>query len=158
MRWHKSRVAALSLLYLSSAGLLNMIDSGAEPVINLYAATELNAGSGGHFFAVAKINGSDIKIVIDTGASAVALPYEDAERAGLKPRLLDFTMPVATANGMTKAASITLKRVEINGVRVDNVQAMVLPKGALNITLVGMTFLSKLRGFSIEDGRLEMKN
>jgi aspartyl protease family protein len=158
MRWRRVRIAALSLLYLSSSGLLNIIGSEAEAVDRIYAATEIKSGGGGHYFATAQINGSSIKIVIDTGATAVAMPYEDAERAGLKPRLLNFTMPVSTANGMAKAAETTLDRVEINGVRVDNVRALVLPKGALNITLVGMSFLSKLRGFSVEDGKLVIKN
>jgi aspartyl protease family protein len=152
------RVALLSVLFLSSTGLMNIVRSGTERAEFLYAATELRAGNGGHFFAQAQINGNKVKIVIDTGASAVAMPYEDAEQAGLKPRLLDFSLPVATANGMVNAAEVTLKKVEINGVKVTDVRAMVLPKGALNITLVGMSFLSKLRGFSIEDGVLKIKN
>jgi aspartyl protease family protein len=88
----------------------------------------------------------------------VALSYEDAERVGLKPKNLTFDVGVSTANGIAKAARVLLREVEIDNVRVDDVEGLVLPKGAMRGTLLGMSFLSRLKSFSVEDGRLILKN
>jgi aspartyl protease family protein len=124
----------------------------------LYSMTELNAGENGHFITKADINNRGIRVLVDTGASAVALSFEDAERVGLKPGNLKYDVEVSTANGVVKAARVTLREVEIDSVRVNDVSGMVLPKGALNGTLLGMSFLARLRSFSIENGRLILKN
>jgi aspartyl protease family protein len=129
-----------------------------QPSITLMALTELKAGPMGHYLVKATINHSDIDVMVDTGASFVALSYEDAQRAGLRPNTLDFNVPVSTANGVVKAARVKLDRVEIDTVRVEDVDAMVLPSGALNGTLLGMSFLSKLDSFKSEDGILTLKN
>ena len=122
------------------------------------ALTELKAGSLGHYTARATINKSDIDVMVDTGATVVALSYEDAQSAGLHPNTLRFDVPVSTANGSVNAARTKLDRVEIDTVRVDDVDALVLPTGALNGTLLGMSFLSKLDSFKSEDGVLTLKN
>ncbi len=158
MRSRLSKVFALSVLYLSSAGLPGLHAAPEAPAYRLYAATELKAKTDGHFYAKAEINGSMITVVVDTGASAVAMPYKDADRAGLRPRSLNYNIPVATANGMIKAAEVTLRKVEINGVKVNDVRGLVMPEGALGVTLLGMSYLSRLQGFSIEDGVLKLKN
>lgn len=118
---------------------------------------EIRAGAHGHFFAEAEIDNTRIMVLIDTGASSVALSYEDAERVGLKPFALDFDLPVSTANGIVKAAAVTLRRVEIDNVLVRDVEGMVMPRGALGGTLLGMSFLSRLSGFRIADGTLYLE-
>lgn len=158
MRSRLSKVVALSVLYLSSAGMPGLYAAPETPTLGLYVATELKAKDDGHFYAKAEINGSSITVVVDTGASAVALPYGDADRAGLHPRNLNYNIPVSTANGVIKAAEVTLRKVEINGVKVNDVRGLVMPEGALGVTLLGMSYLSRLQGFSIEDGVLKLKN
>ena len=149
----------LSLLFTSSAGLPGFTENApTQPHYMLMALTELKAGSMGHYSARATINKADIDVMVDTGASVVALSYEDAQNAGLRPNTLDFTVPVSTANGSVKAARVKLDRVEIDTVRVDDVDALVLPQGALNGTLLGMSFLSKLSSFKSENGILTLKN
>ena len=120
--------------------------------------TELKANKGGHFVTAADINGSAITVLVDTGATMVALSYEDAGNAGLRPGSLDFNVPVSTANGMTQAAQVKIDRISIDGINVDDVEGMVLPEGALNGTLLGMSFLSRLASFKIEDGVLYLKD
>ena len=112
----------------------------------------------GHYTARATINKSDIDVIFDTGASVVALSYEDAQKDGLRPNTLDFKVPVSTANGVVMAARVILDRVGIDTVHVDNVDALVLPKGALHGTLLGMSFMSKLSSFKSENGILTLKN
>jgi aspartyl protease family protein len=149
----------LSLLLIGSAGLPGLNSQvDQKPQISIMALTELKAGVMGHYTAHAFINKTNIDVMVDTGASVVALSYEDADRAGLRPNTLDFKIPVSTANGTVNAARVKLDRVEIDTVHVDNVDALVLPEGALNGTLLGMSFLAKLSSFTSENGVLTLKN
>jgi len=120
--------------------------------------TEVKASRNGHFVVKARINGSTTRAIIDTGATVVAIPYGKARRMGLKPAFLKFNIPVWTANGKVMAARTTLRRVEINGVSVHDVEAMVLPKGALQDVLIGMSYLGKLRRYAVNDGKLRLVN
>ena len=122
------------------------------------SVAELKANDQGHFVTRAEINGRAVLVMIDTGATAVALSYEDAREAGLRPGSLDFNVPVGTANGITKAARIMLDRVEVDGVRVRDVEGLVLPEGAMQGSLLGMSYLSRLRSFKVEDGVLTLKD
>jgi clan AA aspartic protease (TIGR02281 family) len=121
-------------------------------------STELKADGRGHFVTDAEIDGTTVKVMVDTGASAVALSYEDADDAGLRPRTLDFDVPVSTANGVVNAARVSLRRVEVNGVEVRNVEGLILPEGVMRGTLLGMSFLSRLRSFKVEDGVLYLED
>ena len=137
----------------SLAGLRRSLDAPA-----LYSATELKADSSGHYFAEADINGTTIPVLIDTGASGVALSYEDAEKVGLRPHGLEYDTPINTANGVVKAARVRLRRVEVDNVRVRDVEGVVLPEGALKGSLLGMSFLGRLSSFRIENGVLYLKD
>ena len=147
----------LAFLFIVAGGLPS-VSQTAAPEMLLYSAAELKAGQNGHFFVKAEINGSSVNVLVDTGASAVALSYEDARDIGLHPGNLDYDVPVSTANGMAKAARVTLDEVEIDGVRVSDVQGMVMPEGVMRGSLLGMSYLSKLRSFKVEDGVLYLKN
>lgn len=127
-------------------------------VPSLYSVTELKADSNGHYFANADINGTTIPVMVDTGASGVALSYEDADKVGLRPHGLDYDTPVNTANGLVKAARVKLRRVEVDNVRVRDVEGLVLPEGALRGSLLGMSFLGRLSSFKIENGVLYLKD
>ncbi len=151
-----SRLAA-GLLMLALTG----IPAGKAddiPELRLLSATELKANGSGHFITKASINGTSITVLVDTGATAVALSFEDAEDAGLRPRNLNFNVPVATANGMAKAARVTIDNIEVDGVEVDDVDGMVLPEGTLRGTLLGMSFLGRLQSFRVEDGVLYLRD
>lgn len=150
---------ALAVLLTASAGFPGFAPRISEtPPLRLMAMTELDAVSGGHFVTMADINGREIKVLVDTGATAVALSYEDAEAAGLKPHSLDYDVRVSTANGEGKAARVKLRHVMINNVKVRDVEGLVLQEGAMNGTLLGMSFLSRLKSFSVSDGKLVLKN
>ncbi len=148
----------LAFLFTIAGGLPGIMPTTAAELLQLNAATELKAGQLGHFIVTAEINGRNVKVMVDTGASAVALSYEDARDIGLRPANLDYNVPVSTANGLTKAAGVNLDKVEIDGVRVSDVQGLVLPEGVMNGSLLGMSFLSKLKSFKVEDGVLYLKN
>ncbi len=126
-------------------------------VLLMAVRTEIKSGANGHFFTTAQIDYTPITVLIDTGASMVAMSYADADKAGLHPFSLDYTVPVSTANGVVKAAMTKLQRVEIDNIVVYDVDALVMPQGVLKGTLLGMSFLSRLSGFGIHDGVLTLE-
>jgi aspartyl protease family protein len=95
-----------------------------------------------------------VPLLFDTGASAVVLSYRDAKRAGIDVDGLSFTMPVMTANGTGRAAVITLNELQIGGIVRRQVRAFIAEDGALQGSLLGMTFLETLSRYSVEGNRL----
>lgn len=115
---------------------------------------ELKAGAYGHFHVHAEINGRPVSVMVDTGASMVALTYEDAREAGLHVRDRDFTHRVSTANGTARIAPVTIDRISIGDIEVRNVSGAVMEQGKLGTTLLGMSFLSRLQRVDIRSGML----
>jgi aspartyl protease family protein len=128
----------------------------AKPA-SLGSIVEIEAERNGHFNAEADINGRTVEVMIDTGATMVALSYEDAERAGLMLNDKDFTRAVSTANGMARVAPVTLDRVSIGNITVRDVPAAVAERGRLRTSLLGMSFLSRLSRFDMRSGRLVLE-
>lgn len=112
-------------------------------------------GMDGHFLVAASVNGTSIPLMFDTGASAVVLSFTDARRAGIDVESLRFSMPVTTANGTGRAAVVTLDRIEIGGIVRNRVPAFVAERGALDGSLLGMTFLETLTSYTVAGNRLE---
>ena len=109
-------------------------------------AASVTKSGDGHFWAEGEVNGQRVRFLVDTGATAVALTAEDAQRLGFNPHLLDYDMTVATANGQARAAQIKLASVAVAGARVADVDALVIEKG-LPASLLGMTYLGRLSRF-----------
>jgi aspartyl protease family protein len=118
---------------------------------------ELRAGAYGHFHTSAEINGRPVKVMVDSGASIVALTYEDASAAGLYVRNSDFTHTVSTANGMARVAPVTLDRVSIGDITVRSVPGAVMEQGKLGTTLLGMSFLNRLQRVDMRSGTLVLQ-
>ncbi len=115
----------------------------------------LKADARGHYLTEATINGRGVPVMVDTGATSVALRHEDAGALGVRPPLpSDYTVPIATANGAVRAARVTLAEVRIGEVRVKNVEALVMPERALGTNLLGMSFIKRLRNVELAAGRL----
>ena len=115
----------------------------------------LKADARGHFLTEASINGRGIPVMVDTGATSVAIRHEDAGALGVRPMMpSDYTVPIATANGTARAARVTLAEVRIGDVRVKNVDALVMPERALGTNLLGMSFIKRLRNVELASGRL----
>lgn len=112
----------------------------------------------GHFTADFRINGRLVKGLIDTGATYVAINASTARNLGLGLANSDFKHQVRTANGVTSAALVSLDRMEIGAIFVDNIEAFVLNDQALSATLIGMSFMSKLQSYRVKDNRLELVN
>ena len=120
--------------------------------------TRLSPDRLGHFSARAHINNRTIDVMIDTGASTVALTHEDARRLGLHPRKSDFTRRVSTANGLVHVAPVTLGSVRIGQVEERHISAVIMPKGVMDKSLMGMSFLKKLKRVEMASGKLILEN
>ena len=118
---------------------------------------ELRAGAYGHFHTRAEINGRPIGVMVDTGASIVALTFEDARAAGLYVRDADFTHRVSTANGFARIAPVTIDRITIGDITVRDVAGAVMETGKLGTTLLGMSFLSRLQRVDMRSGMLVLQ-
>jgi aspartyl protease family protein len=128
--------------------------SGAAPSYPRTAS--IPRGANGHFEAEATVDGRRMGFMVDTGASVIALRRQEASRLGIHPAQRDYTAKVSTANGVVFAAPIELGRVEVGGITVRNVSALVLPDEALQQNLLGMSFLSRIR-WQYQGGRLELE-
>ncbi|MEW6019002.1 MAG: TIGR02281 family clan AA aspartic protease [Pseudomonadota bacterium] len=103
-------------------------------------------GRDGHYWAEAEVNGRQVRFLVDTGASAVALTLNDARRLGIQTDQLDYSQTVLTAAGQTRAAAVQLGAVSIAGARVEDVDALVIAEG-LDTSLLGMSYLGRLSRF-----------
>ena len=118
----------------------------------------LTRGRGGHFQARVDIGGQMLNMMVDTGASTIALSYRDAERAGIDMDRLRFSQPVRTANGIAMAAPITLADVSVGGIERRNVRAGVMQPGTLSESLLGMSYLGSLSSFQMTGDRLILRD
>ncbi|MEP3891479.1 MAG: TIGR02281 family clan AA aspartic protease [Hellea sp.] len=100
--------------------------------------------SDGQFWADATVNSGYVRFLIDTGASAVALTKEDAQKAGLRLHELTYDVPIRTAGGRNMAARVRLKSIAVGSITLRNVEALVVPEG-LETSLLGMTYLGQLQ-------------
>ncbi len=110
----------------------------------------------GHFSVRIYVNGTSETFLIDTGASSVVLPYRVADRLGYDPANLPFILQVGTANGQAVAAPITIARMEIEGIVIRDVSAMVVEQNKLSQPLLGMSFLNRLYGFSVSGNTMTL--
>jgi aspartyl protease family protein len=111
----------------------------------------------GHFTAKAEINGAPISMIVDTGASTIVLRPEDAKKAGIDVRKLSYSVPVMTANGRTVAARVRLDAVAIGPLARQDVEALVAEPKALAESLLGMSFLGRLRSYEFSGDFLRLR-
>ncbi|WEK40174.1 MAG: TIGR02281 family clan AA aspartic protease [Candidatus Brevundimonas colombiensis] len=109
-------------------------------------AAQVVKADDGHYWAQARIDGRAVRMLVDTGASVVALTRADAARLGVDPEPEAFIGQVQTASGLARAAPVRLTTVSVAGARVDQVEALVVEQG-LEYSLLGMSYLGRLSAF-----------
>jgi aspartyl protease family protein len=166
-------IIVFAALMLAAAGILAQVLEGlpvrqsseAAPVM---ASATSTAPSGrrsitiprdrrGHFQVDARVDGRRIGFMVDTGASVIALTASDARRLGIHPVHNDYTVDVRTANGVMRAAPVTLNSVDVGGLVVRDVRALVAPDKALGESLLGLSYLTRLKRFEYADGKLVLE-
>ena len=154
-------VAALTYAYRDElTGIAARVAGELQPGVAVVDAERglatFRRGIAGHFEINATVNGHTTPMIFDTGASAVVLTIADAEAAGIDTDGLAFTIPVSTANGTGRAARVRLERIEVGGIVREGVVAFVTESGALDTSLLGMTFLETLSRYSVTQNSLEL--
>jgi aspartyl protease family protein len=111
----------------------------------------------GHFAAGVTIDSTTISMLVDTGASSIVLKQSDADRIGIDTHALRYSVPVNTANGVAYAAPVRLRNVSIGPITLPQVEALVAQPGTLKESLLGMTFLSRLRSYEFSGEFLTLR-
>lgn len=119
----------------------------------------VRASQDGHFYVRAEVNGQTVRLMVDTGATFVSLSRKDAARIGLKPDRLTYDRLVNTANGQTKVAPVTIPRMRIGQVNLDNVRAHVsgVKDDDDSLSLLGLSALRQFRSYEVKDGALILR-
>ena len=132
--------------------------SGVSRTINHSGrATSIDANANGQFMVEAKLNGYRSNVLVDTGATYVAINESTAKKLGIRLKDEDFKYSVNTANGTVYVATAKIDEIQIGRVRVFDVQASVSRDEQLSSTLLGMSFLNKLDKFVFDDDTLLLK-
>ncbi len=134
-------------------GLVNMSyrNSEGESVV------EIPRRINGHYVTRVRVNGAPIEMMVDTGASGIVLTPQDARRAGIDMSRLSYSVPVNTANGQAMVAMVRLQAISIGDIGASNMQAHISRPGALSQSLLGMSFLSRLRSYEVKNGVLILR-
>ncbi len=120
------------------------------------SAVAIRKALDGHFWADGRVNKTHVRFMVDTGASAVALTLLDAKRAGFRLEELRFVVPVNTASGQVFAAPVQIKQLSIGGLRITDVDALVMRDG-LDTSLLGMSYLGRLSRFEASRNQLILR-
>jgi aspartyl protease family protein len=154
---------AIGVAAVGAPKLLTHYANAGKPVAAASAAPHIAPGPrqvtiearrDGHFYVEADINFRPVSLMVDTGASVVALRESDAAAAGIRLHPSDFQHPVQTANGETRAAEAQLESVAVGDIEVEGVRALIIPDAQLAISLLGASFLNRLARFEVAEGTL----
>ncbi|MCC7325534.1 MAG: TIGR02281 family clan AA aspartic protease [Burkholderiales bacterium] len=124
----------------TTLGLGNARIARTAPVAE---SARLTADLQGHFAADGQVNGRSIRFVVDTGATLVALPADDARRVAIDYRN-GKQVTMRTANGNAPAYLVKLDTVSVGSVTLHGVDALVIEGKGLPYPLLGMSFLNRM--------------
>jgi aspartyl protease family protein len=118
---------------------------------------ELARTSNGDFQVTTQVNNVRVPMVLDTGASSVMLTRDAAIAAGLPREMIKYDISIETANGRTYAAAATIDRIAVGGIVEHAVPALIAQPGTLKMSLLGMSFLSRLEGWEVRGDKVVMR-
>ena len=122
------------------------------------AAVMVERRTNGHFELRVAVNGTDVPMMVDTGATSTVLTAQDAGRAGYDVASLAFNVPISTANGQTLAARVTADEIRVGEIVRRRVPVLVTAAGQLDRSLLGMNFIGTLSGFDMRGERLILRD
>jgi clan AA aspartic protease (TIGR02281 family) len=119
-----------------------------KPSGNGNPATILAADARGHFITMGSINGTSVRMIVDTGATTVSMSAEEAWRIGLS-YLNGKHVRISTANGVITGYRVMLDTVEVGNITLNQVEGVVQESSIgveqENIVMLGMSFLNRVK-------------
>ena len=116
----------------------------------------LNADDNGNFDVFGQVNGATVRFTVDTGASVITLSPDDAKRAGIDMAGLVFNSEYETANGIGRGAMVTVDKLAIGPIVFFNVPVSV-NQTAMHSSLLGMSFLKRMKSFEFSKDKLVLR-
>jgi aspartyl protease family protein len=110
----------------------------------------------GHYYADATANGQPLRLMVDTGASVVALTAADAQRLGLFWNHSELQTIGRGVNGDVTGKAIQIAEMRVGGLTATNVNAVIIPDG-LDVSLLGQSFLSQVGNVSIAGDQMTLR-
>lgn len=118
-------------------------------------ALTLERSANGHFYADVQINGTTVNMLVDTGASGIALSREDARSAGIATSISMPNVVGEGASGEVRGELVTIDRIELGGASAERLDAVVLDSGGMS--LLGQDFLRQFDSVEIKDDRMVLR-
>lgn len=140
----------------SKGGFIPKKHAGSQAGSDWYAGDHtLDRQSDGHFYASANVDGVPVRMMVDTGASVIALTGRDAAAIGIQWDEGQVAHIGQGANGAVYGVNTRLNEVEIGGITRRNVSAVIIPQG-LGVSLLGQSYLSQLDAVEIANNQMVM--
>jgi aspartyl protease family protein len=117
--------------------------------------TELERNPDGHFYADVEVNGTKLHMLVDTGATGVALSREDARAAGIATSIGMNDVVGEGADGSIHGENVTIDQIALGGTTARNVPAVVLNSGERS--LLGQNFLANFESIEIHGDRMILR-
>lgn len=128
-------------------------ETGASEYEEETSESVLSRQGDGHFYANVDVNSNDIRFMVDTGASGIALTGDDAEALGLTWSDEELQVVGRGVSGNVYGKRVRLQSVQLGDLHIADVEAVIIPNG-LDVSLLGQSFLSKATTVKIEDNEM----
>lgn len=137
--------------------VLGLPPSSSPSNPKLPATTRVPVAWDGVYRAVAQINNTSFGVVIDTATPLVILQYAEAERLGFRPEQQEFNTRLTVSDRKINVAPVLLPSVRLDGVEILVVKGAIAEKGALQTSLIGLSFLNRLSAFGLANGQMFLR-
>jgi len=144
------RISGVEKEFYLSGHIASEFTESAEKTV------KIPQGSDSPYRVLGAINGKSVEMIVDTGATAVAMNASEAERLGIRYRE-GQTGKTATASGMVESYLVDLQRISVGSIEVNNIKAVVIPGEFPQQILLGNTFLKHVTMVQ-EAGALVLKS
>lgn len=107
----------------------------------------------GHFYAEVSADSGKVMMLVDTGATVVALTANDAAMLGVDWSPAQIRPVARGASGDVSGVPVVIDRIDVGGIEARGVQGIVVPEG-LDISLLGQSFLAKINRVEVSGDQM----